>query len=135
MRRVAISEAPDELEVHAISADNRHTDLDRICNLLDRQHFVASRPNRCLIMTSGVGEDSISLRLNGLIDSADALLPDTNGFFALLQTIHDETVGSDCGAAVSYEEELQVISMAHAFGLSLCEIALPAHRRFATQQN
>ena len=59
--------------VHGIMPERSPFEFPRVCELLDKQRFAARSPTQIVVLTAGIGEDSLTMYINGLIDSGKAM--------------------------------------------------------------
>ena len=67
--------------VHSITPDYYTSEFPKVCQLLEKQRCSAAGPPQFVVLTAGVGEDSITMHVNGLINSGKAMSLSPDGFF------------------------------------------------------
>ena len=78
--------------VHGIMPECSTSEFPRVCELLDKQRFAAASSSQIVVLTAGIGEDSLTLYVNGLINSGKAVVPSKDGFFNTRDESQEERV-------------------------------------------
>ena len=74
--------------VHGISPESYASEFPKVCKVWEEQKFFYHGLPQIVVLTAGVGEDSMTLYVNGLINSGKTMALTPDGFLNL----RDETL-------------------------------------------